>query len=234
MAKFLNTSATSYYLEELIKSARLRLVLISPYLKLNDRVRELLRDTQYGGFSVQILYGKKELPPGELAWLKDHPHIQTRFCKNLHAKCYLNEEACIITSLNLYDFSQVNNNEMGILLKRKSEPELYQQVIDEADRLLRISSDPPSQKPATVAGPVSLPKRPQVVEVSDGKLTTSKLAKKLEITTEQATQSLVVHGLLEWRGDRLFVTDKAKTMGAEFRVSKKFGGFFLWPDDLVL
>ena len=36
MAKFLNTSATNYYLEELIKGASDRLILISPFLKLND------------------------------------------------------------------------------------------------------------------------------------------------------------------------------------------------------
>jgi phosphatidylserine/phosphatidylglycerophosphate/cardiolipin synthase-like enzyme len=234
MAKFLNTSAASYYLEELIKGAKSRLLLISPYLKLNDRIRELLKDANNPGLSVHILYGKKELPAGELAWLKDHPHIQTRFCKNLHAKCYLNEEACILTSLNLYDFSQVNNNEMGILLKRKSEPELYQQVIDEAERLLRISGDSPTRRLAKPAVPDETTKRPKTFDANDGKLTTSKLAKKLELTTEQATQSLLENGLLERRGDKLFVTEKAKAMGAEFRVSKKFGGFFLWPDDLVL
>lgn len=37
MAKFVNTSATNYFLEELIKDAKDRLILISPYLKLNDR-----------------------------------------------------------------------------------------------------------------------------------------------------------------------------------------------------
>lgn len=44
MAKFLNTSATNYFLEELIKDAKDRLILISPYLKLNDRMKELLAD----------------------------------------------------------------------------------------------------------------------------------------------------------------------------------------------
>lgn len=37
MAKFLNTSATNYFLEELIKDAKERLILISPFLKLNAR-----------------------------------------------------------------------------------------------------------------------------------------------------------------------------------------------------
>lgn len=37
MAKFLNTSATNYFLEELINDAKERLILISPFLKLNAR-----------------------------------------------------------------------------------------------------------------------------------------------------------------------------------------------------
>lgn len=44
MAKFLNTSATNYFLEEMIKNASDRLILISPFLKLNDRIKELLED----------------------------------------------------------------------------------------------------------------------------------------------------------------------------------------------
>ena len=35
MAKFLNTSAVNYYLEELIKQTRERLIIISPFLKFN-------------------------------------------------------------------------------------------------------------------------------------------------------------------------------------------------------
>jgi hypothetical protein len=48
MAKFLNTSATNYFLEEMIKSASDRLILISPFLKLNDRMKELLADVRIG------------------------------------------------------------------------------------------------------------------------------------------------------------------------------------------
>ena len=44
MAKFLTTSGINYVLEEIIKTARERLVLISPYLKLNTKVKELLGD----------------------------------------------------------------------------------------------------------------------------------------------------------------------------------------------
>ncbi len=67
--------------------------------------------------------------------------------QNLHAKCYLNEKAAIITSMNLYDFSQVNNNEMGVYTKLehvslKSHPELneawVQNIIAEDPNILGL------------------------------------------------------------------------------------------------
>lgn len=54
-----------------------------------------------------MVYGKSELQPLEISWLREQTCIRTSFCKNLHAKCYLNEELCIVTSLNLY---VVNSN----------------------------------------------------------------------------------------------------------------------------
>ena len=58
---------------------------------------------------------------------KSLTYIRTSYCKNLHAKCYLNESLCIITSLNLYEFSQVNNNEMGVLIRRAEDTDLYRE-----------------------------------------------------------------------------------------------------------
>ncbi|MCE9934477.1 phospholipase D family protein [Aeromonas salmonicida] len=141
MAKFLNTSATNYFLEELIKDAKERLILISPFLKLNDRIKELLTDKNRLKIDVRIVYGKSELQPEEISWLKELTYIRTSFCKNLHAKCYLNEEMCIVTSLNLYEFSQVNNNEMGVLIQRSGDGELYRDAYNEAQRIIRVSEE---------------------------------------------------------------------------------------------
>jgi hypothetical protein len=116
MANFLNTSATNYYLEELIKSASDRLILISPFLKINDRIKALLEDKNRLKIDVRIVYGKSELQPEDINWLKELTFVRASFCKNLNAKGYINEKACIVTSLNLYEFGQVNNNEMGIYI----------------------------------------------------------------------------------------------------------------------
>lgn len=70
MATFLNTSATTYHLENVIKGASERLILISPFLKLNDRVRELLDDKNRLKIDVRIVYGKSEIQPQEIGYLR--------------------------------------------------------------------------------------------------------------------------------------------------------------------
>ncbi len=105
MAKFLNTSATNFFLEELIKNAKERLILISPYLRLNDRIKELLEDKDRLKIDVRIVYGKSDLHPEEIKWTQKLDYVRLSFCKNLHAKCYPNESEYIISSLNLYEFS---------------------------------------------------------------------------------------------------------------------------------
>lgn len=236
MAKFLNTSATNYFLEELIKNAKDRLILISPFLKLNDRMKELLADKNRLKIDVRIVYGKSELQPEEINWLKELTYIRTSFCKNLHAKCYMNEELAIITSLNLYEFSQINNNEMGVLIQRDGDAELYKDAYEEAQRIIRISDEVriTLERVSTDAKSEGESKA-EGEEVSDkvDKLTTSKLAQKLGMKTGELLERLVATGLLELRDGKHYITAKGKEVGGEFRMSPKFGPYFLWPEAFI-
>jgi phosphatidylserine/phosphatidylglycerophosphate/cardiolipin synthase-like enzyme len=141
MAKFLDTTGVSYHLQQLINKANEKLVLISPYLKINDRIKQELEDKNRLKIDIRVIYGKNELQPEENNWLKSMSSIRSSFCKDLHAKCYLNENEAIITSMNLYEFSQVNNKEMGIYIEKNNDPELYKDIFEEAQRLIRISSE---------------------------------------------------------------------------------------------
>ena len=141
MTEFLTTTGVSYRLEEIIKSAAERLVLISSFLRVNERIKELLEDKDRLKIDVRVIYGKNELQPEESIWLESMTSIRTSFCKNLHAKCYLNENEALITSMNLYEFSQVNNNEMGVLVSRESEPQLYSEILQESMRIIRVSEE---------------------------------------------------------------------------------------------
>lgn len=232
MAKFLNTSATNYFLEELIKDAKDRLVLVSPFLKLNDRIRELLADKNRLKIDVRIVYGKSELQPDEIRWLNELTYVRTSFCKNLHAKCYLNEELCIVTSLNLYEFSQVNNNEMGILVRRSEDPELYRDAYEEAQRIIRISEEVriSLERVDKEAAERDASAKNEGDEQTESKATSSKIAKSLGLKTGELLERLVTGGFLEIKDGKHYLTPKGKDAGGEFRMSPKFGAYFLWPE----
>ncbi|MBU1691619.1 MAG: phospholipase D family protein [Gammaproteobacteria bacterium] len=234
MAKFLNTSATNYFLEELIKDARDRLILISPFLKLNDRMKELLADKNRLKIDVRIVYGKSELQPQEIEWLRGLTYIRTSFCKNLHAKCYMNEELCIVTSLNLYEFSQVNNNEMGVLIRRSEDIDLYKDAYEEAQRIIRISEEVR----------ISLERVANVPDISSnidanksdgenepGKLTSSKLSQKLGYKTHELLERAVASGYIELHEGKHKLALKGEQAGVEFVAKSRFGPYFLWPED---
>ena len=116
-------------------------MIISPFLRINERIKELLGDKERLKIDVRVVYGKNELQPDENNWLESMRSIRTSFCKHLHAKCYVNEHEALLTSMNLYEFSQVNNHEMGVLIVRDEEPELYEQVYRESMRIVRISDE---------------------------------------------------------------------------------------------
>lgn len=230
MAKFLNTSATNYYLEELIKGASDRLILISPFLKLNDRIKELLEDKNRLKIDVRIIYGKSELQPAEISWLNELSFVRTSFCKNLHAKCYINETSCIITSLNLYEFSQVNNNEMGVHISRDDDAEMYKDTYEEAQRIIRISDEVriSLEKILKPNKPSPLPESKKEDKESS-KVTTSKLAAKLKMKTPELLEMMISGGYVNSSDDDQVLTVKGKAAGGEAKKGR-FGEYFIWPE----
>ena len=141
MVKFLTTTGVSHQLEEIIKNANDRLILISPYLRMNRRIKDLLVDQDRMKRDIRLVYRNRELQPEESDWLESMPSIRTSYCESLHAKCYLNEREALITSMNLYEFSQVNNDEMGILVSFDEDPDLYKEISAEAMRIVRTSEE---------------------------------------------------------------------------------------------
>jgi len=233
MAKFLNTSATNYFLEEMIKDASDRLILISPFLKLNDRMKELLADKNRLKIDVRIVYGKSELQPQEIEWLRGLTYIRTSFCKNLHAKCYMNENMCIVTSLNLYEFSQVNNNEMGVLIQQADDVQLYKDAYEEAQRIIRISDEVRISLERVATEPDTRATEEDKSTDAEGagdKLTTSKIAQKLGLKTAQFLERATELGYLALSDDKHTLLPKGEQAGVEFVAKSRFGPYFLWPN----
>ncbi|MBU4076231.1 MAG: hypothetical protein KKI06_05950, partial [Euryarchaeota archaeon] len=66
MAKFLTTTGVSFHLEQLINKANENLILISPFLRINDRIKQLLEDKNRLKMDIRVIYGKNELQPEEM------------------------------------------------------------------------------------------------------------------------------------------------------------------------
>lgn len=225
MAKFLTTSAINYHLENLINDSNERIILISPYLQLNERIKELLIDKNSLKTDIRIIYGKNKLKAKESEWLSNLEYIRTSFYKNLHAKCYMNEKTCIISSLNLYEFSQVNNKEMGILLTKKDDESAYKDTYDEAQRIIRNSTDEEKNiEKKIIAKDV----------IINEKLSSSKIASKLKIKTDEFLRKAIERGYIEEIDGKSKLTELGKEMGGEFKYNPKHGPYFLWPKNLKI
>jgi hypothetical protein len=140
---------------------------------------------------IVIVYGKSELKQSELEWIKEIPDLKLYEKSNLHAKVYLNEEKAIICSMNLYDYSQMNNIEMGLLITKKEDEEAFASLIDEINNIkingLRIQLD-------KLASEISTDQEQKYKEPISDKANTPII--KTELSLEQKTKFQI---LKKWR-----------------------------------
>ena len=139
MAEFLTTSGTSHHIENIIMEAKQKLLLVSPYLKLSKTLHERLKDASERGVKIKIIYGKDELKPNESNSLASLKNVELYYFENLHAKCYFNETKMVITSMNMYEFSEKTNREMGVLIDLKNDFNLFQKAVDETGSIIKSS-----------------------------------------------------------------------------------------------
>ena len=137
MAEFLRTQDISARIAEIIRHAEHSIVLISPVIKINDVLFGSLKDAGRKSVKTTLVFGKEELKPDVKEQLAELENISVYFRKTLHAKCFYNEKQMVITSMNLYDFSEVNNIEMGILITAEDEANLFQEAKKEAESIVR-------------------------------------------------------------------------------------------------
>ena len=92
--------------------------------------------------------------------------IRTYYCENLHANCYLNEEQAIVTSMNLTQYNQQKNWEIGVLdppgpgtrglqeHPERNDPDLPRQTASLRRNASKDSSDYIPHRTAATAEPI--------------------------------------------------------------------------------
>lgn len=243
MAKYLRTSSITAELENLIRDARKELIIISPYLKLSDNMKELLNDKEREKVDVRIIFGKQELAPIEMSYLEKLKYVRLYFSKNLHAKCYLNENKMIIASMNLYEFSQQHNREMGILIDTADENDknVYEDASNDIESIMHNSEDfsyvqAPQKTPdeAKSDEKINRPKRVFSKKIySNSKLlTTKEIAQAIGISSRKINSWLVDNKLMYKKEDDWFATKKGNELGAKQKEGT-YGKFIVWPEYIL-
>jgi len=122
-------------LEELIRKAKHRLLLISPFIDLDARMMDALREKKcLHDFQLSVLFGKNEgnykrsMRGESLQFFMEFPNVEIRYNERLHAKFYQNDTEFIVTSLNLYDYSLANNIEVGVKGQHSSKGQLWKAI----------------------------------------------------------------------------------------------------------
>jgi len=131
MAEFLTTTGTSHNIEDIIINAKESLFLFSPYLQISKTFFERLKDASNRNVEIVIVYGKNELKKEQETLLNQLDNLTLYFSENLHAKCYFNEDKMVITSMNMYEFSEKNNREMGILIQKSVDTKIFEEARNE-------------------------------------------------------------------------------------------------------
>lgn len=249
MAKYLRTSGITAGVEELIREARERLYIISPYLKLSDNIRELLNDKEREKAEVRIIFGKQELNPTEMSYLQNLKYVRLYFSKNLHAKCYLNEKKMIISSMNLYEFSQQNNREMGILIERENEADrqVYEDAWKDIESILNNATDfsyveAPKEfgqakteafKTSHVAKEVKPEIEIQKSSISEGKyFSATALSKEIGVTPKELSFKIENLKWIEKKNDEWVLTNLGKNKGAKMKKGQ-YGEYIAYPEALI-
>jgi hypothetical protein len=133
MAKFLNTTQSRGEMEGILTNARNSVVIISPYIKINEDFISRLNDAAIRRkIKIRLVCRENKLRSEEYSKILQIPNLELFFNDRVHAKCFYNESCMVITSLNLYDSSLGDNREMGVLLNKLEDKQAFNDAENEA------------------------------------------------------------------------------------------------------
>lgn len=127
MAEFITGEKLADEVYDIIFNAKKKLLIVSPYIKLDDYFKKELFDKHKSNPELHliIVFGKNKKNPKksfskyDFDYFKGFPNVSIVYVDNLHAKYYANEEKGVVTSINLYDYSFKNNIEFGVISETK-------------------------------------------------------------------------------------------------------------------
>ncbi|MCX6686620.1 MAG: RDD family protein [Methanoregula sp.] len=156
MAKFVNGASSYGEITEIINGAYSELYIVTPYLKIPQQTKNYIRNVDKRGIKFTIISRaenntEKNVNETDIQFLKELTSANIRVCENLHAKCFLNENKGLVTSMNLHEHSQTHNWEMGIVFTKADDPAIYNDTLNEVMMIMEQSIENPKTKRVPIA-----------------------------------------------------------------------------------
>jgi len=136
MARFVTEDKLNSEIQTLFEEAKKELLIISPFIKLSDRLKDILkRRVADPELKVVLVFGKNEsnkrrsLSNEDFSFFKQFANIKIYYEPRLHAKYYSNEKKAVLSSMNLLEYSQNNNIEFGIVIESTGATQLIGELI---------------------------------------------------------------------------------------------------------
>jgi len=131
MPKVITTKSIAGHIEEIISSSNAFIVIVSPYMKLDQKFMERLRTATQSNIELYVCYRSNELQPNEMNFFKGLENCQLLPIDYLHSKYFFNEKGeMVIGSMNLSEVSERKNWELGIFVD--PDIELDEQIMVDA------------------------------------------------------------------------------------------------------
>lgn len=129
----------------LIAEARKTFTIVSPYIKISDWKKMTVNLERAIDRGVEITVFYREVKEEDLNVFRNLG-IKLYHLPGLHTKLYFNEDECIVTSMNLYEYSDLNTLEIGILYHGKDEYNklmtYFEKYIKGSDQVIEEIIDP--------------------------------------------------------------------------------------------
>lgn len=125
MAKFLTGHELETAFTNIIWDAKETLLMVSPFIKPGEYFIKLFdKHLNNPQLHIIVVFGKnkdnvtKSMNKEDFEYFKQFLNVSIIYVPNLHAKYYANESKGLITSINPFDYSFLNNIEFGVYFER--------------------------------------------------------------------------------------------------------------------
>ena len=153
MPEFLTTKGISFQIERIISNAEEFAYLMCYNFKIMDEYVERIINATNRNVKVKVIYGVEKIDEKTFKTLSEINNLQILHRPHLHAKMYLNEKELVLTSMNLYEYSENNNVELGLrITKEEEEGKIYREAFQEALEIIHSAKIMRPSMPISVGG----------------------------------------------------------------------------------